>query len=113
MSQVPPMATPDGTRYVILDTPDLTPLGQLLRHVQCPDEVYATLVVRNVDTGALESLLIGSITAMEHDRARNAIIFSGTLNDKRRIEAYIFATPQTNDPEVVGNATTFENQEQH
>jgi hypothetical protein len=107
LSQVPPeKASPvEPGRYVILDTPDITPLGQILRHLKTPEEVTATLLLRNVQTGNLVSVVVSEIDDIDHERERGAIWFSATLADDRRMEAYVFATPQGEDREVLGRAT--------
>lgn len=113
MSQVPPndvsfQSRPPG--YVILDTPDITPLGQILRLLHAPEEVSAVLVLRNKQTGALSSVTIVSITHVDHERQRGAVFFGGTLEDRRHIEAHVFATPQGEDREVLGTAVITPNQ---
>jgi hypothetical protein len=103
---VPPNeATPvEPGRYAILDTPDITPLGHILRHLRAPKEVTAVLVLRNVQTGRLTSVTIEEIDEIDHERERGAIWFGAPLSGDRRIEAFVFATPQTEDREVLGRA---------
>lgn len=107
MSQVPPeQASPIAPgRYMILDTPDITPLGQLLRHLKEPEEVSAALVLRHAQSGALVSVVLTEIDEIDHERERGAIWFGAPLPGKRRIEAFVFATPQGQDHEVLGHAT--------
>lgn len=106
MSQVPAkQASPKKSRYVILDTPDVTPLGQILRLLSAPDTANAILLLRERSTGALSSVTVVEIVDHEHERERGAIFFGGTLEDGRTIRAYVFATPQGEDREVLGSAT--------
>jgi hypothetical protein len=90
---------------VILDTPDITPLGHLLRQLKTPDEVSAILVLRNVQDSTVCSVTIEEITEIDHERERGAIWFGAILTDGRRIEAYVFATPKAEDSDVYGRAT--------
>ncbi len=108
MSQVPPeKASPpvQPGRYVILDTPDITPLGHILRHLLAPEEVLAVLVLRNVETDEVTSVTIDAIDQIDHEREVGAVWFGAPLPDDRRIEAFVFATPQGEDREVLGRAT--------
>jgi len=105
LNQVPGQASPKKARYVILDTPDITPLGQVLRLLSAPEGAPAIFVLRRRDNGELSSVKVVAIDDHEHERERGAIFFGGTLEDGRRIRAYVFATPQDEDREVLGSAT--------
>lgn len=104
MSQVPASASPRKSRHVILDTPDISPLGNVLRLLATPDEA-ARFILRNRDTGELTYVDVVRIDDHEHERERGAIFFGGELADGRRIRAYVFATPQGEDTDVLGSAT--------
>ncbi|HKX24061.1 MAG TPA: hypothetical protein VJM46_02390 [Candidatus Saccharimonadales bacterium] len=90
---------------MILDTPDISPLGHVLRLISAQEEVSAVFLLRNRDNGELSSVTVVEINDHEHERERGAIFFGGTLDDGRRIRGFVFATPQGEDPEVLGSAT--------
>ena len=109
MSQVPRNTAPlnqTTAGYAILDNPDITPLGQILRLLQEPEEVSAPLTLRHPQTRELSSVTIVELDKpVDHERERGAVFFRGTLDDGRRIEGFVHATPQGEDREVLGIAT--------
>lgn len=112
MSRMPPdtVASTQMAYYEVLDNPDLSPLGQLLRLLRHPESVYAVLVLRDPQTRELVSVKIVSITDdPDHERQRGAVFFGGTLEDGRPIQVTVYATPQGEDREVLGSAAIYDN----
>lgn len=107
MSQVlPDQASPiPPGKYVILDTPDITPLGHVLRLLKEREEVAAVFVLRHAVTSELISVVVTEFTEVDHEREEGAIFFDALLPGGRKIEAFVFATPPGKDREVLGWAT--------
>jgi hypothetical protein len=95
-----------GATFEVLDPQDgLTPLGQLLRCVQAPEQASAVLVLRDSEDGTLLPVAIVRLTLIDHERIKGAVFFNGTLDDERHISGYVHATPQTEGSDVLGSAT--------
>lgn len=93
--------------YQILNTPSMSPLGQLLQCVQEPDEATADLILRDPETGQELPTSITRITHIDHDPEEGGIFFIGICDDGRPIQGFVHATPQ-DDPTVAGSATIIE-----